>query len=146
MSSTSEHVELYDRSRLLVDLDEATDPDSVDSLLVVVALRGLGETAANDGSDSVVSHLRERFVEIVGDAGAVYCTRSTELCAIVDGGIQDLAQLLTALDGFVHEAARIDVRVLTALVEMPREATEAPEALGLADRRLSAADAPIRND
>ena len=137
ITSISEPIELFERSRLFVDLDEATDPASPDTVLVVVGMRGLGETFAELGIGPVVSELRERFAAIVGGAGAVYRTRSTELCAILDGGVHDLAAVLGAVHGdFAREAAQLDVRVSTAFVELPREADGAPEALALADRRM----------
>jgi hypothetical protein len=143
----AEPVELFERSRLLVDLDEATDPASPDTVLVVVGLRGLGESFAETGTDPVVTQLRERFAAIVGGAGAVYRTRSTELCAILDGGVAEVTEVLEAVHGvFAGEAARLEVRVSTAFVELPREAEGAPEALALADRRITAGDGPIRSE
>lgn len=141
------NVELFDRIRLMVDLDEATDPDSPGSVLVVVGLRGLGEAIGERGSHPLVSQLTDRFAAIVGSSGAVYRTRSTELCAILDGAVHDLVEVLGAIhEVFVREAARMDVRISTGFVELPREAVGAPAALGLADRRMTAADGPIRYD
>lgn len=139
--------QLFDRSRLFIDLDEATDPESPDSVLVVVALRRLAETFGDSGVHPIVTQLRHRFVAIVGVSGATYRTRSTELCAILDGGRQELVQVLAAIhEGLTREAARLDVRVSTGFVELPQEADGALEALMLADRRLTAADGPARYD
>jgi hypothetical protein len=139
--------QLFDRNRLLVDLDEATDPDAPESVLVVVGLRGLGELSAQSGSHPIVNQLRDRFAAIVGGSGAVYRTRSVELCAILDGAMHDLVGVLSSIhEGFTREAARADVRVSTGFVELPREASRAPDALALADRRMTAADGPIRYD
>ena len=136
-TSISEPTELFDRNRLLVDLDEATDPDSPDAVLVVVGLQVSSEVSGEIGAHPGVAQLRERFAAIVGDAGAVYRTRSTELCAILDGDVHDLAGVLGAVHGdFARAAAQLDVRVSTAFVELPREADGAPEALALADRRM----------
>ena len=130
-ASVAETVELFDRNRLLVDLDESTDPDSPDSVLVVVDLRGIG----------MAETLRDSFAAVVDGVGTVYCTRSTELCAILDGGVQDLAEVLEAVHGmFGREAGRLGVQIFTGLVELPREAFGALEALALADRRMTAAD------
>src|SRR5262249_43951633 len=118
------------------------DPDSPESVLVVVGLRGLGELR-----DSLVSHLRDRLGVIVGGSGAVYVTRSTELCAIIDGAMPDVVGILSAIhEIFVREAAKSDIRVSTGFVELPSEAEGAPEALSLADRRMTAADGPVRYD
>lgn len=139
---------LFDRNRLLVDLDEATDPDSPPSVLVVVGLRGLGESSAESGLHPIVSQqLRERFAAIVGTAGATYSTRSSELCAILDGTTDDVVETLGAIHaGFAGEAASVDVRVSMGFVELPRDAEGAPEALTLTDRRMTSADGPIRFD
>jgi len=142
-----ESTELFDRNRLLVDLDEATDPDSPSSVLVVVGLHGLSESSAEPGSHPIVVQLREHFGTIVGTAGATYSTRATELCAILDGATDDVIEMLGAIhDGFAGEAARVDVRVSMGFVELPRDAEQAPEALALADRRMTSADRPIRYD
>jgi hypothetical protein len=139
--------QLFDRSRLLVDLDEATDPGSPDSVLVVVGLHGLGEEFGESGSHPIVTQLRDRFTAIVGDSGATYSTRSTELCAILDGSVHDVVQVIGAIhEGFARAAARADVHVSTGFVELPGEASAAPDALSLADRRMTAADGPIRHD
>jgi len=133
--------ELFDRNRLLVDLDEATDPGSPDSVLVVVGLQGLGEL----GSHPALSRLRDRFAAIVGASGAIYHTRSTELCAILDGDMHDVAGVVGVIhEVFVREALGVDVRVSTGFVELPREAEGAPQALALADQRLTAAGGPVR--
>ena len=138
--------ELFDRARLFVDLDEATDPVSPDSVLLVVGLHGLGGGLVRTGSNLIVSRLRDRFVAVVGDSGATYGTRSTELCAILEGSSHDLVELLGAIhEGIAREAAKVDVRVSTGVVDLPREAAGAPEALALADRRLTAANGPIRD-
>jgi hypothetical protein len=139
--------QLFDRSRLLVDLDEATDPNAPDSVLVVVGLHGLGEEFGESGAHPIVMQLRDRFTAIVGGSGATYSTRYTELCAILDGSVHDVVQVLGAIhEGFARAAARVDVRVSTGFVELPREAFGAPEALSLADHRMTAADGPIRHD
>ena len=139
--------EIFDRNRLLVDLDDATDPESPSSVLVVVGLRGLGEILRESGSSPIVDQLHERFAAVVGQAGAVYCTRATELCAILDGTMHDLVEVLGAIhEGFSREAARVDVRISTGFVELPREATHALDALALVDRRMTSADGPIRYD
>jgi GGDEF domain-containing protein len=141
----AEQVELFDRSRLLVDLDEATDPAGPDAVLVVVRLSGFGDTSGESGIDPVVAQLRERFAALVGSSGTAYRTRSTELCAILDGDARDLSSVLGALqDVFAAEAEQLDVRVSTGLVELPGEAHGAPEALALADRRLTGADGQSR--
>jgi len=116
-------------------------------VLVVVGLGGLGESSAEPGSHPVVVQLREHFVTIVGTAGATYSTRATELCAILDGATDDVIEMLGAIhEGFAGEAARVDVRVSMGFVELPRDAEGAPEALALADRRMTSADGPIRYD
>ena len=144
-TSISEPTELFDRNRLLVDLDEATDPDSPDAVLVVVGLQVSSEASGEVGAHPGVAQLRERFAAIVGGSGAVYRTRSSEVCAILDGAVHDLADVLRAVSEDLHrEAAQLDVRVSTGFVELPREADRGPEALELADRRMTAADSSIR--
>ena len=144
-TSISEPTELFDRNRLLVDLDEATDPDSPDAVLVVVGLQVSSETSGEIGTHPGVTQLRERLAAIVGGSGAVYRTRSSEVCAILDGGVHDLADVLRAVrEDFLREATQLDVGISTGIVELPREADGAPEALELADRRMTAADSSIR--
>jgi hypothetical protein len=142
-----ESTELFDRNRLFVDLDEATAPDSPATVLVVVGLHGLGESFAGGDTDPTVSKLRDGFAEIVGDAGATYRTRNTELCAILDGAVDDVVEVLGAIHkGFARAAARVDVRVSMGFAELPRDAEGAGEALALVDRRMTSSDGPIRYD
>jgi len=146
-SKLTQSTELFDRNRLLVDLDEATDPESPPSVLVVVGLHGLGETYDGGKPDATVGKLREGFAEIVGIAGATYRTRNTELCAILDGTVDDVVEVLAAIHkGFARAAERVDLRVSMGFAELPRDAEGAGEALSLVDRRMTSADGPIRYD
>jgi hypothetical protein len=146
-TSIDQQTQVFDRTRLLVDLDEATDPGAPPSVLVVIGLHGLGESFTDRGSNPVVDKLRAQLVAIVGDSGSTYSTRLTELCAILDGALPALNQVLGAIhDGFAREAARVDVRVSIGFVELPGEPLDAPDALAIADRRMTAADGPIRYD
>jgi hypothetical protein len=131
--------QIFDRTRLLIDLDEATDPSSPPSVFVLVGLRCVGDV------DDLLVELRHRFAAAVGPLGATYTTRGTELCAIIkrsDGP----GAVLDTIRRDLEAAAGTYVRVASGMAELPREACDATAALALADQRLTAAHGPIRFD
>jgi hypothetical protein len=144
---TTGSTQLFDRARLLIDLDEATDPSSPASSLLVLGLPHPGEereTVSTSEMESLVVHLRDRLAELVGDNGSVYRTRSTELCAFIDGKLSpsdDLLDLIrTELD---LECEPLAVRVSLGCVSLPGEADEPTAALALADERARHPQGPI---
>jgi hypothetical protein len=137
--TTSESSEIFDRARLLIDLDEATDPTSPASALLVLGLPLPGENRATFSTaeiEELVEQLRDKLAGLVGNNGSVYRTRSTELCAFIDGKLlpsDDMLDLIrTELD---LECEPLAVRVSLGCVALPGEATEPTAALALADAR-----------
>ena len=142
MSTASIHetpTQIFDRTRLLIDLDEATDPSSPPSVFVVVGLRCVGDV------DDLLVELRDRFAAAVGPLGATYTTRGTELCAIIERS-DGLGAVLDTIRGDLETAAGAHVSVVSGMAELPREACDATAALALADQRLTAVYGSIRFD
>lgn len=129
--------EVFDRNRLLVDLDEATDPSHPPTVLLVAGLRSLGSAFdAQEDADTLLTRVRERFGAVVGDTGATYHTRANELCAIIDSAYRSQSLVAQIKAAIAQETDRPE-RVVWALVELPHEACDAIAALTLADGRLS---------
>ena len=131
--------QLFDRARLLIDLVEATDPASPASSLLVLGLPRPGEervTFSTTEIEELVVHLRDRLAELVGANGSVYRTRSTELCAFIDGKLSPSDDLLDAIRTELElECEPLAVRVSLGCVSLPGEAGEPTAALALADER-----------
>jgi|SRR5579871_624240 len=147
-TKTTGSAQLFDRTRLLIDLDEATDPSSPASSLLVLGLPHPGEDREEGFSstelDELVVHLRDRLVELVGDNGSVYRTRSTELCAFIDGGLSPTDDILDAIRTELDlECEPLAVRVSLGCVSLPGEAGDAAAALALADERARHPQGPI---
>ncbi len=138
-------IEAFDRNRLLVDLDDATAPDSPPAVLLVIGLRQLGEVIAAHDSDKVLAELRDAFADLVGDAGSDYRTRGAELCAILERPAE-VDRIVAAIEQCLSAYAEPPLRVACGVVELPAEAGEALDALALADRRVTAAHGPVRYD
>jgi len=131
--------QIFDRARLLIDLDEATDPSSSPSVFVVVGLRCVGDV------DDLLVELRHRFAAGVGPLGTTYTTRGTELCAIIER-TDGLDAVLDAIRRDLEAAAGARVFVASGRAELPREACDAIAVLALADQRLTAATGAVRFD
>ena len=138
-------VEAFDRNRLMVDLDEATDPNSPPAVLLVVGLRQLGEIVAGNRSDETLARIRDVFAEIVGSVGTDYRTRGTELCAILDQPAK-VERIVAALEQQLAALAGPEFRAACGAVELPAEAHDALEALLLVDKRVTAAYGPVTFD
>jgi len=138
-------IEIFDRSRLLVDLDEATAPESPHAVLLVIGLRQLGDAVARDGSDEIVADLRAGFTELVGADGTDYQTRGSELCAILDDPTV-VSRIVTGIEERLAGYGEPLFRAACGIVELPAEADDAVSALTLADRRVTAAHGPVGYD
>jgi hypothetical protein len=131
-------LEAFDRTRLLIDLDEATDPEAEPSLLVIVGVpRGAERMPADPAARLFVARLEETIGHLVGDAGSIYRTRATEVCALVDGGVSELREVLTGIEAELARDQRPSIPAVVGVVSLPEEATEAVAALALADERMS---------
>ena len=147
--SKSESSEIFDRTRLLIDLDEATDPNSPASSLLVLGLPLPGESRATFSTaeiEELVEHLRDRLADLVGNNGSVYRTRATELCAFIDGRLLPTDDLLQAIRTSLDlECEPLAVRVSLGCVSLPTEASEPTAALALADERARAMKSAATN-
>lgn len=138
-SPAATRAEVLDRARLVIDLDEATDPEAFPSALLLVGVPRSGHGVPPDlVTTSLIEGLGTWVGELVGDRGSVYRTRSTEVCALIDGDAHELGDVRAALQRkLAHEdCARSGVTV--AFVALPAETTDAVGALELVDRRMTA--------
>ena len=133
-------LEAFNRTRLLIDLDEATDPDSEPSLLLIVGVpRGEERMPADPAARLFMARLEETIGHLVGDAGSIYRTRSTEVCVLVEGSVSELRDVLAGVQAELERDQRPSIPAVVGIVSLPEEAAEATTALVLADERMSRA-------
>jgi hypothetical protein len=129
---TETHV--FERARLLVDLDEASDSVSAASTLVVVGFRRRRDRPGSALTRNDIA-LLDRLSELLGCLGSIYRTRWTEVCALVDLADDELEPLLRELRRVLVEQNR-RATVGVGVVTVPEETDDAVSALALADSRL----------
>jgi hypothetical protein len=128
--------EILDRARLMVDLDEATDPPAEPSLLLVVGFprpeTAQGLVILRPAVDTLAASLTTLFL----DGSSIYRTRGNEVCVVSDLGDAALGDYLQKIDEVAQQAGTL---VAVGYAELPREAPDALQALVLADgRRIGA--------
>jgi hypothetical protein len=131
-------VEAFNRTRLLIDLDEATDPESPPALLMIVGVpRDAGGAATNPAVTLFMARLEETMASLVGSAGSIYRTRSTEVCALVEGRVPELRDVLGGLHAELAREQRPFCEAVVGIVSLPEEVGDALGALALADERMT---------
>jgi hypothetical protein len=129
-SATQE--EILDRVRLLVDLDEATDPLAEPSLLLVVGFPRPETAQGLEIMRPAVDMLAASLTTLFLDGSSVYRTRGNEVCVVSDLGDGTPGDHLQRID---EVAVQAGTSVAVGYAELPREAPDALSALGLADGR-----------
>lgn len=125
---------VFDRARLYVDLDEATDTASPSTTLLVVGFRRRRDRQPSALTRNDVQ-LLDRLDTLIGDYGAIYRTRATEVCALValaEDELDDLTDDIELLLIDLHRKGSVGI----GLVNVPEEAGDAVSALALADEKL----------
>jgi len=135
------------RESLIAALVEAVEPESPPALLAVFDLEGLDEYQALFGSlaaNALLSRLAGRLFEVIGPAGSCFRPRAYEFAVLVPSPISEVAAVLDAAASALRErAAPVSVAAAWGAAMVPEEATDAMDALILADERL-ASNAPRR--
>jgi hypothetical protein len=131
-ASTETHV--FDRARLMIDLDEAVDPDGPVGTLLVVGFRRRRERLGSQLTRNDVVIL-DRLGELLGSLGPVYRTRTTEICALLELTGDELDPLLEEIHVALVELQR-SASIAVGTVTLTEEALDADSALALADLRL----------
>ncbi len=126
--------QVFERARLLIDLEEATDPASADGTLLVLGFRRRRDRPASAMTRNDIA-LLDRLSDLVGSLGPVYRTRCTEVCALLDLGDDEVDRLVQELRRIlVEEKRRATVGI--GVVMLPEEALDPVTALAAADTRL----------
>jgi hypothetical protein len=128
--------EVFARVRLLIDLDEATDPGALSSVLVVIGLVPRPDTGPDAGAAAALEGLQARIADIVVERAAIYRTRSTEICMLVDGTLRTASALLRRVQGAIDDVGLTTPQLSIGMVSLPNEASDAVVALTLADDRM----------
>ena len=135
LSAGETHV--FDRARLYVDLDEATDSSSPAATLLVVGFRRRRDRQPNALTRNDVE-LLDRLVSLIADHGSIYRTRAAEVCALLALEEHELDDLTDEIEGMLVDFHRKGT-VGIGLVNVPEESTDAVSALALADAKLMTA-------
>jgi GGDEF domain-containing protein len=134
--------EFADRERLMVDLAEATAPESPPAVLALFALSGMDEYERVFGvraGDELISRLSKRFVRFVQPTGTSYRSRAHEFTALINLPIDEAKPMFEPLtDSLTDQVESFRVNATLGAVLLPDEAGDAMSALILADERLAA--------
>jgi GGDEF domain-containing protein len=134
------------RGKLFADLTEAVAPESPSSLLALFALDGFKEFEELYGvldARKLLRRLADRLGEALHGIGSAYRPRGDEFAILVEepGKVTELLALAIAALSENHRYYHVVAAAGHAV--LPTEASDAIEALTVADRRLSA-NAPRR--
>ena len=128
--------ELFDRLRLVADLDDVTAPESPPSVLLIVGRPRVPGGDPNEEPSPELVQFSNRLAEMVAVRGSVYRTRATEVCALVDLGPAQFMRLLGAIEEHLRVEGA-DEALSIAYVTLPTiDAPDAVTALTIADSRL----------
>ena len=134
-------IEIGTREELMVNLKAAVRHDEPTRLLVVFRLGGYEEFVGRYGygaTDALMTHVASRLPDASGPSSFYYRPRKSEICAIIAGRVEGVEGALAAAARDVHETLKpsgISLGFGTAVV--PQEASDAIDALALADSRLT---------
>jgi GGDEF domain-containing protein len=135
---------LYNRNKLLSDLEQALVPGSPPSLLAVfelVGIKPLVAAMASEEVDSLLVRLALRLMHELGPAAESYRPRREEFCALLPAA-QAEAILERTTAGLAEAAKPYPIAVVYGTALLPDEATEPLAALEIADERLFALTSP----
>jgi hypothetical protein len=129
--------EIFARVRLLIDLDEATEPGALSSVLVVIGLVPRPDTGPDAGAAAALERLEARIADIVVERAAIYRTRTTEICMLVDGTPRTASGLLRRIEGAIDDVGLTAPELSIGSASLPNEACDAVAALTLVDERMT---------
>jgi GGDEF domain-containing protein len=131
---------LFNRNKLLTDLEHALAPGSPPLVLAVfelVGIKPLIDTMAADEVDSLLTRLALRLMHELGPTAETYRPRREEFCALLPAARAE-TMLGRATAGLTEAAKPYPLTVLYGTAAIPAEATDPIEALERADERLFA--------
>jgi hypothetical protein len=132
LSAAESHV--FDRARLYVDLDEATDSTCPAATLLVAGFKRRRDRQPSALTRNDVQ-LLDRLDALMSDYGSIYRTRAAEVCALLTLEEDELDDLTDEIERMLFEFHRKGT-VGIGLVNVPGESTDAVSALALADAKL----------
>lgn len=131
---------LSSRHKLMADLDDAIEPSSETTLLVIFDIDGLQRHAENAGEEEanrLLVRLAAQLTRVLDQSATCYRTRAWELSALITAPIPAAMTLLTeAVSAFERLGEEADLSASFGAAILPDEATEPIEALMIADERL----------
>ena len=135
------------RSKLLHDLEQAVQPESDPTLLVIFCLEGFEEYTDLLGrleSQSLLLRLAGRLATSLAPSAVCYRPRADEFAALVHTPIANVKPVLdNAILALREKGGIVAVSAAFGAAMLPDEASDAIGALTIADQRLSS-NAPRR--
>ena len=135
---------LYNRRRLIADLEVALSPDATTpAVLALFDLNGFksyNDTYGHPAGDQLLARLGGRLQAAVAGHGTAYRIGGDEFCVVVPAGagaVGDVA-VAAAAAALAEHGEGFAITASYGAVAMPSEAAETSEILQLADRRMYA--------
>ncbi len=134
---------LGNRRKLLVDLERRFGAEHVDlSLLMIFDLdgfKGYNDTFGHPAGDALLARLGSKLAAVPGSQGAAYRLGGDEFCLVAVVGEGEAEPLIDrACQALTEHGEGFQIESSFGAVMLPEEATDASQALQIADERLYA--------
>ena len=142
---------LANRRRLVADLEgRLADPQLSPTLLMIFDLdgfKGYNDSFGHPAGDALLALLGAKLASIPGDDGAVYRLGGDEFCLLAPVSIGEAEPLIDrATKALSEQGEGFEISSSFGAIMLPDEATDASEALRLADERLYAQKYSFRGE
>jgi two-component system, cell cycle response regulator len=143
LASTDALTGLWNRRRLMADLEEAIDDhEGGQRVLVLYDLNGFkryNDTFGHPAGDALLMRLADKLGGAVSGQGCSYRLGGDEFCALAFAETSELEQLLDRTTEALSETGdAFDISAAFGCVILPDEAANSEEAIRIADKRLYA--------
>ena len=134
---------LGNRRKLVGDLERRLRDDEVEPTLLMIfdldGFKSYNDTFGHPAGDALLARLGEKLAAVLGPAGAAYRLGGDEFCLIAPLDEHEAERLIdSACDALSERGEGFDVGSSFGAVLLPDEATDASQALHVADERLYA--------
>jgi diguanylate cyclase (GGDEF)-like protein len=134
---------LSNRRQLLADLDRRLTAERVEPMLLMLfdldGFKGYNDTFGHPAGDALLVRLGAKLAGVPGDGGAVYRLGGDEFCLVATIGEGDAEPLIDrACEALSERGEGFEIMSSFGAILLPDEATDASQALQIADERLYA--------
>ncbi|HUG64098.1 MAG TPA: HD domain-containing phosphohydrolase [Gaiellaceae bacterium] len=134
---------LGNRRQLVADLERLLRGETVRPTLLMLfdldGFKGYNDTFGHPAGDSLLARLGEKLAAVPGSDGAAYRLGGDEFCLIAPVGEGEAEPLVDrACDALTERGEGFEIETSFGAIMLPVEATDASQALQVADERLYA--------